>query len=195
MGGFPFGFPLHSPEEGAEPHTKNRSLGGFFNMVDSNFGIRGSEKEPTHRKRNEAIGSGPIRILRFVFFLQDKSMRPIIDRAVRTVNEALQVAGKAENRSLRALVLFKRAELLVLQTTWRTCGWVGGWVGGVWSIQLGFCTAHCFGRPRIHCFGLRFGQFWETRWLSFESGPGVPSHLHAFKRNSAGSSHTDAAHF
>ncbi|CAJ1456020.1 unnamed protein product [Effrenium voratum] len=45
---------------------------------------------------------------------EDKSMRPIIDRAVRTVNEALQVAGKAENRSLRALVLFKRAETMVL---------------------------------------------------------------------------------
>eukprot|EP00438_Fugacium_kawagutii_P012204 Skav207862 [mRNA] locus=scaffold1988:97176:105141:+ [translate_table: standard] len=43
---------------------------------------------------------------------RDKSMKPIIDRAVRTVNEALQVAGKAENRSLRALVLFKRAENL-----------------------------------------------------------------------------------
>jgi len=45
---------------------------------------------------------------------EDKAMKPIIDRAVRTVNEALQVAGKAENRSLRALVLFKRAETMVL---------------------------------------------------------------------------------
>jgi len=45
---------------------------------------------------------------------EDKSMKPVIDRAVRTVNEALQVAGKAENRSLRALVLFKRAETMVL---------------------------------------------------------------------------------
>eukprot|EP00913_Durusdinium_trenchii_P015999 g15036.t1 len=44
----------------------------------------------------------------------DKSLKPVIDRAVRTVNEALQVAGKAENRSLRALVLFKRAETMVL---------------------------------------------------------------------------------
>lgn len=46
--------------------------------------------------------------------LEDKSLKPVIDRAVRTVNEALQVAGKAENRSLRALVLFKRAETMVL---------------------------------------------------------------------------------
>lgn len=45
---------------------------------------------------------------------EDKAMKPIIDMAVRTVNEALQVAGKAENRSLRALVLFKRAETMVL---------------------------------------------------------------------------------
>jgi len=45
---------------------------------------------------------------------EDKANKPFIDRAVRTVNEALQVAGKAENRSLRALVLFKRAETMVL---------------------------------------------------------------------------------
>eukprot|EP00439_Symbiodinium_sp_Y106_P062094 s54_g9.t1 len=45
---------------------------------------------------------------------EDKAMKPFTDRAVRTVNEALQVAGKAENRGLRALVLFKRAETMVL---------------------------------------------------------------------------------
>lgn len=46
--------------------------------------------------------------------LEDKSSKAIVDRAVRATNEALQLAGKAENRALRALVLYKRAETMVL---------------------------------------------------------------------------------
>lgn len=46
--------------------------------------------------------------------MEDKSSKPLVDRAVRCANEALQLAGKAENRGLRALVLYKRAETMVL---------------------------------------------------------------------------------
>eukprot|EP00930_Biecheleria_cincta_P082646 TRINITY_DN72347_c0_g1_i1.p1 TRINITY_DN72347_c0_g1~~TRINITY_DN72347_c0_g1_i1.p1 ORF type:complete len:821 (+),score=204.70 TRINITY_DN72347_c0_g1_i1:142-2604(+) len=44
----------------------------------------------------------------------DKAGKPLVDRAVRAVNEALQLAGKAENRMLRAMVLFRRAQTMVL---------------------------------------------------------------------------------
>ena len=43
--------------------------------------------------------------------------------AHRSLPQALQVAGKAENRSLRALVLFKRAESLGLKKPVSCCQW------------------------------------------------------------------------
>eukprot|EP00930_Biecheleria_cincta_P063160 TRINITY_DN4865_c0_g2_i2.p1 TRINITY_DN4865_c0_g2~~TRINITY_DN4865_c0_g2_i2.p1 ORF type:complete len:847 (-),score=222.81 TRINITY_DN4865_c0_g2_i2:352-2844(-) len=46
--------------------------------------------------------------------VENRVAKPIVDRAVKFANEALQLAGKAESRSLRALVLFKRAEIMVL---------------------------------------------------------------------------------
>eukprot|EP00930_Biecheleria_cincta_P083550 TRINITY_DN73105_c0_g1_i1.p1 TRINITY_DN73105_c0_g1~~TRINITY_DN73105_c0_g1_i1.p1 ORF type:complete len:818 (+),score=220.59 TRINITY_DN73105_c0_g1_i1:96-2549(+) len=46
--------------------------------------------------------------------IEDKPSKPLVDRAVRSINEALQLAGKAENRALRAMVLYKRAETMVL---------------------------------------------------------------------------------
>lgn len=72
---------------------------------------------------------------------EDKAMKPLIDRAVRTVNEALQVAGKAENRSLRALVLFKRAEKLGFPWPTSISRDVGGW-------RVGPRTMVLAGRPR-----------------------------------------------
>jgi len=44
----------------------------------------------------------------------DKSGKVLLDRAVRSVNQALQLAGKAENRALRASVLYKRAATMVI---------------------------------------------------------------------------------
>lgn len=44
----------------------------------------------------------------------DKAGKTLIDRAVRWVNEALQLAGKAGNKSLRAMVLYKRASTMIL---------------------------------------------------------------------------------
>eukprot|EP00440_Ansanella_granifera_P022091 gb/GFBE01023993.1/.p1 GENE.gb/GFBE01023993.1/~~gb/GFBE01023993.1/.p1 ORF type:complete len:818 (+),score=261.25 gb/GFBE01023993.1/:1-2454(+) len=44
----------------------------------------------------------------------DKAAKPLIDKSVRIANEALQIAGKAQNRSVRAIVLYKRAETMIM---------------------------------------------------------------------------------
>lgn len=44
----------------------------------------------------------------------NKAGKTLIDRAVRAVNEALQLAGKAGIKALRAMVLYKRASTMIL---------------------------------------------------------------------------------
>eukprot|EP00931_Biecheleriopsis_adriatica_P086245 TRINITY_DN60957_c0_g1_i1.p1 TRINITY_DN60957_c0_g1~~TRINITY_DN60957_c0_g1_i1.p1 ORF type:complete len:836 (+),score=247.31 TRINITY_DN60957_c0_g1_i1:337-2508(+) len=46
--------------------------------------------------------------------------KALADKSIRSVNEALQIAGKAENKGLRASVLAKRAETMVLSGRFST---------------------------------------------------------------------------
>eukprot|EP00930_Biecheleria_cincta_P043488 TRINITY_DN29860_c0_g1_i1.p1 TRINITY_DN29860_c0_g1~~TRINITY_DN29860_c0_g1_i1.p1 ORF type:complete len:816 (+),score=159.79 TRINITY_DN29860_c0_g1_i1:44-2491(+) len=45
---------------------------------------------------------------------EDSLSKRLLDRAVRSANEALQLSGKAENRNLRAAILYVRSEALAL---------------------------------------------------------------------------------